>query len=172
MVAAAVTFGAVGLATMLVLIGNEVIKGDRPEEEVAATFLEALYDGRGDEVYDLTTPGYQVIVFRGDLEVLSEALARTVGETSIEVLGSERTPGTEPQDSFVGYQGSSNIGTVEGVIVLVELGDGEWYVRDVSYGFPDASDEQIAELLALTEALNQQFAQRARQGAGTGDQVS
>jgi hypothetical protein len=151
---------------MLVVIGSEVIKGDRPEEEVAMTFLEALYDGRGDEVYDLTTPGYQAIVFREDLAALSRMLASTAGATTIEVLGSERTPGTDPQDSYVGYQGGSDIGTVEGVMVLVQLRDGAWSVRDVSYRFPDATPDQVAELFALTEMLNQQFVSRAQQGAG------
>lgn len=164
MVVAAVTFGALGLVTLLLVVVFDVVKGDRPEEEVAATFLAALYDGRGEEVYDLTTPGYRAIVFRDELGALSQALAETVGEASIEVLGSERTPGTDPPDSFVGYQGTSRIGAVEGVMVLVELAEGEWFVRDVSYRFPDATEQQTAELFAFTEELNAQFAERARRG--------
>lgn len=167
---AAITFGVVGLVTMLVIIGAEIIKGDRPEEEVATRFLEALYDGRGGQVYELTTPGYQTIVFRDDLDALSRTLASTVGDVDIDVLGSERTPGTDPPDSYVGYKGTSDIGTVEGVMVLVELDDGQWFVRDVSYRFPDATEAQIAELLELTETLNEQFAERARQGADAAGQ--
>lgn len=162
MVRVAVAAGAVGILALAVVLVTAVWEGDRPEERLADTFLTALFSGEGDAVYDLTTPAYRSLVFVEDLRELSEAFAITLGPVDVTVLGSERTPGTEPPESFVGYRASSDVGIVEGVLVALELGQVGWRVRDVSYRFPEAEPQEVAELLAFLDRLNQQVAERAR----------
>lgn len=162
MVRVAVVAGGVGLVVLAIVFAMAVWEGDRPEERLAQTFLTALFSGEGGGVYDLTTPAYRSLVFPADLRELSEEFASTLGPVEVSVLGSERTPGADPGESYVGYQASSDVGTVEGVLVALELGEEGWRVRDVSYRFPDARPDQVADLLALLEQLNAQIAERAR----------
>lgn len=160
-VAVALTTAVAALAVVAVTVGLSFVRGDRPEEEVAEQFLSRLVAGDGAGAHALTSPTYQALVTPRDLEELATAMARTVSTTRIEVLGSERTAGADPLRSLVGYEAQTRVGTLRGVVTLVEREAGRWRVRDASYRFPDADPGQVARVREVTARLNAQVAERS-----------
>lgn len=156
---------AVVVAVLAVLAAGVVLAwsylgGDRPEEDVARGFLTAFFAGEGERAYELTTPGYRSVVFREELAVLADEVAETAGDdVAITILGSERTPGSEPPESLVGYTARTAVGRAEGVVTLFRTDDG-WRVADVGYGFPEAPARRLEDLRDLTRRLNEQLEQR------------
>lgn len=137
------------------------VGGDRPEEDAARDFLTAFFGGQGGDAYDHTTSGYRSVVLRGELSALSDELAAVAGDdVTLTILGSERTPGSRPPESLVGYTARTAVGRAEGVVTLFEV-DGRWRVADVGYRFPEASADQLEELRNLTRRLNEQLGERA-----------
>lgn len=156
----AVVLGVLAVLAAAAVITWSYVGGDRPEEDVARRFLTAFFAGDGDRAYDLTTPGYRSVVFREELVVLADEVAGVAGdEVALTILGSERTPGSEPPESLVGYTARTAVGRAEGVVTLFEA-DGEWRVADVGYGFPEASAQQLDGLRDLTRRLNEQLEER------------
>lgn len=156
---------ALVLAVLAVLAAAAVLTwsylgGDRPEEDVARDFLTAFFAGEGERAYELTTPGYRSVVFREELAMLADEVAAIAGDdVAITVLGSERTPGSEPPESLVGYTARTSVGRAEGVVTLFRADD-EWRVADVGYDFTEASARQLEGLHDLTRRLNEQLEQR------------
>lgn len=156
---------ALVLAVLAVLAAAAVLTwsylgGDRPEEGVARGFLTAFFAGEGERAYELTTPGYRSVVFREELAMLADEVAATAGDdVAITILGSERTPGSEPLESLVGYTAGTAVGRAEGVVTLFRADDG-WRVADVGYDFTEASAGQLEDLRDLTRRLNEQLEQR------------
>lgn len=156
----AVVVAVLAVLAAAVVLAWSYLGGDRPEEDVARGFLTAFFAGEGERAYDLTTPGYRSVVFREELAMLADEVAGTAGDdVAITVLGSERTPGSEPLESLVGYTARTAVGRAEGVVTLFRMDDG-WRVADVGYGFPEASARQLEDLRDLTRRLNEQLEQR------------
>lgn len=154
------------LAAAAVFVSS-YLGGDRPEEDVARRFLSALYDGRGGTAYDLTTPGYRSVVLREELALLADELRAVAGDdVEISILGSERTPGSRPLESLVGYSARTAVGAAEGVVTLFEV-EGEWGVADVGFDFTEAEGEQLEDLRTLTRQLNDQIEERVRRLQGS-----
>lgn len=136
--------------------------GDRPEEDVARRFLTAFFAGDGGAAYGLTTSVYRSVVFREDLVVLADELVELAGDdVDITILGSERTPGSQPPESLVGYTARTAAGPAQGVVTLFEV-DGTWRVADVGYEFTEAPPSQLQDLRTLTRQLNEQLEERIR----------
>lgn len=163
----AVAVAVIAVLAAAVVFATSFLKLDRAEEEVAATFLAQLFAGEGEAAYELTTSAYRSVVFRRELAALSDVLAEVAGpDVELRVLGSERTPGSSPAESLVGYQAATALGPVEGVVTLFQLED-EWRVADVGYDFTEASADELDALRTLTRQLNDQIAERARQLGST-----
>lgn len=163
----AVVTGVAAVVVAAAVFAWSYLGGSRPEEAVARDFLTAFFAGEGASAYRLTTPGYRTVVLREELERLSEAVADVAGdETTITILGSERTPGSQPPESLVGYSASTAAGSAEGVVTLFEVA-GDWRVADVGYGFPEAPPERLRDLRTLTRQLNEQLQERIRRLDGT-----
>lgn len=157
----AVATAALAIVGAAAVFAFAVLQPGRAEEDVAERFLTALFAGQGVEAYELTSPSYRALVLPEELDALSDALARVAGDgVAIRVLGSERTPGSLPLESLVGYTGTTAVGTVEGVVTLFEI-EGPWRVADVSFEFVEAPPERTAELRDLTRRLNEQVEERA-----------
>ena len=166
LVRAAVIVGVLAFGGLGALVAVRSITGDRPEEDVAEEFLDEFFTGNGARLHPRTTPEYRAIVFAEELGELSRAAATVVGaDVDVRIVGSERTPGSRPLESFVGYTGTSVVGEVNGVVTLVELTPDEWFVRDVSYRFPQAPPGATAPLDDLTLELNERLVERV--GGGT-----
>lgn len=163
----AVAAGVVAVVAAIAVLVWTLRPGDRPEEDVAEAFLEALFTGHPGEAHALTSPTYQALVFPADLAALSEALVAIAGtDPQLEIVGSERTPGSEPTESLVGYTGTTASGSVEGVVALQQAD--VWRVIDVSVRFPEAAAQQVAALQDLLDRLNAQVEQRLRSGQSPG----
>lgn len=163
----AVVVAIVAAVAAAAVFAYAYLGGDRPEEDVARVFLTAFFAGDGGSVYELTTSGYRSVVFREELEVLSDEVAAVAGdEVTITILGSERTPGSRPQESLVGYTARTAVGRAEGVVTLFEF-DGEWRVADVGYEFTEAPAARLEDLRTLTRQLNEQLEERARRLQGS-----
>lgn len=162
LVVVALASGVVAVLVLVVVVASTLVRGERPEETVADEFLAAVFAGDGATAYRLTTPSYRAVVFEGELGRIADELLEVVGpDTSIEILGSERTvPTPVPPESLVGYQAATAIGTVEGVVTLFELAPGEWSVLGVSHRFPDADPEQVKTIRELLRSLNEQVGSR------------
>ena len=159
--AGAAAVGVLALAALVGVLVAAVTHGERPEEDVALAYVEALYSGDGAAAHDLLTPGVRAVVFEADLEALAEAASGLAGpEPELEIVGAERSGTRDPLESFVGYRGQGRVGTLRGVVTLVELESGRWRVREASYRFPDASEAETADLRAVSRALNEQIAER------------
>lgn len=159
---AALTAGAATLVALAVVVAVVLVGPDRPEEDVAERFLDAMLAGDGVAAYALTAPDYQTVVLTSDLAALADALHAVVGDAAtVEVLGSERAPGGPGVASLVGYRGTTVAGRIEGVVTVVRLSDDTpFLVRDLSYRFPEATEAELAELDALTRQLNDAVADR------------
>lgn len=159
----AVAVGAVSLVAALAVAGVTLWGGARPEEDVAVAFLDAVVAGDGEAAYALTTPGYRTLVTSRDVDALVAQIAAVAGpDATIEILGSERTPGTAYPESLVGYHAATAVGRMEGVVTLVQReADLPWEVRDLSFRFPEADAAATADLEALTRQLNEQLSERA-----------
>ena len=161
LVRGAVIAGVVAFAGLGALVAVRSIAGDRPEEEAAEAFVDDFFAGNGERLHGRTTPEYRAIVYAQELGELSRAAASVVGaDVDIHVVGSERTPGSQPLESFVGYVGTSAVGEVSGVVTMVELAADQWFVRDVSYRFPEAPVGATAPLDDLTLELNERLVER------------
>jgi hypothetical protein len=162
----ALVAGAAALLVVVGVIAATVRGGDRPEEAVARTFVAALLAGDASSAHALASDEYQLLVRPSDLELLAGALTEVVGEDpEVDVLGSERTPGASPATSLVGYRGRTAVGPIEGVVTVVaDDTEGPWRVRDVSYRFPEADDEELGRLPQVTRELNEALADRAARG--------
>ncbi len=162
----AVAVAVVAVVAAIAVFAYSYLGGERPEEEVAREFLTAFFAGEGGAVYELTTPGYRSVVFREELQVLSDEVASVAGDdVAITILGSERTPGSQPPESLVGYTARTAVGRAEGVVTLFEL-DGEWRAADVGYAFTEAPAAQLEDLRTLTRQLNEQLEERVRRLRG------
>lgn len=158
----AVVAAAVAVLAVAVVLGSALLGGDRPEEGIARTFLERLFAGQGHRAHELTTPAYRSLVRPDDLEALAGALADAAGgRFELDILGSERTPGSAPRESLVGYRAATAVGPVAGVVTLFEV-DGGWRVADVGYDFTEGDREQVEAVRTVTRRLNQQVEERAR----------
>jgi hypothetical protein len=163
--AIAVGAGVVGLVALIVVLGVFFF-GDRPEEAAAASYLTAVYDGDAAGAYDMTTPAYRALVTPANHQLLVDTLHATAGNGVVtRTIGAERTPGTDPIETLVGYKGTTAIGAVEGVVTLFRIED-EWLVAAVSYRFPDAPPGATDELDAVTRALNEQLSDGASAQSG------
>ena len=163
----AVAVAVIAVLAAAVVFATSFLKIDRGEEDVAATFLAHLFAGEGEAAYELTTSAYRSVVFPHELAALSDLLAEVAGpDVDPRVLGSERTPGSAPVESLVGYRAATAAGPVEGVVTLFEVED-EWRVADVGYDFTEASADELEALRTLTRQLNDQIAERARQLGST-----
>lgn len=162
----ALVAGAVALAVLAGVVLATVRTGDRPEEDVAAAFVSALLAGEVDAAYELTTPGYRLVVRPSDLAVLAAALRDVAGDDpDPEILGSERTPGTAPAESLVGYTARTDAGRMEGVVTLLRPdAASDWLVHDLSFRFPDADPDQLATLRRVSRQLNEALAERVEAG--------
>ena len=157
----AVGAGVVMLVALVLIIGFGLYEGDRPEEQAARRYLTAIYDGDARASYGMTTPAYRTIVLPPDHQLLIDTLHAAAGDdVTTRTIGAERTPGTDPLESLVGYKGTTAIGDVEGVVTLFRIED-EWLVAAVSYRFTEAPPGATDELDAVTRALNQQLSDRA-----------
>lgn len=109
----------------------------------------------------MTTTAYRSIVFPGEHRALIRTIASLTGrEPDLQILGSERSPGSQPLESLVGYKADTATGPLEGVVTLRELDDG-WVVSDYSYRFTDPPPGATAELEDLSRQLNAQLVERA-----------
>lgn len=155
--------GAAALLALVAVVVATLRTGARPEEAVAAGFVTAMLAGDAEAAYALTAPDYRLLVRESDLAALATALAVVAGEEPrVDVVGSERSAVEAPVESLVGYTGRTAAGPVEGVVSLVQLSeDGEWLVHDLSYRFPETAPDELAELHAVTRALNEALGERA-----------
>ncbi len=161
MVAIAVGSGVLALVAVIAVVLAAMTTGPRPEEDVARRFAEAALRGEAEASYALVTPAYRAVVTRRDHAVLMSELHRLAGDdVTVEVLGSERTAGTEPAQSLVGYTAQTAAGTAQGVITLLRLGD-QWRVAEASYRFVDAPEAERERLGAVIRRLGEQAAERA-----------
>ena len=160
MVRVAIGVGVIGIIAVAVFTVRAFSRGDRPEEEVAAAYLDGLLEGDLEGAYELTSRAYQRLVFPADHALLAGALRDVVGaDPTVRILGSERTIGSEPLESLVGYSGSTAVGRIEGVVTLY-LVDDVWSVGAVWFDFPEAAPDQTADFYATVERLNAQFVVR------------
>ncbi|MBW3577457.1 MAG: hypothetical protein KY462_06910 [Actinobacteria bacterium] len=165
-VAIAVGSGVLALVAVVAVVVAAVTTGPRPEEDVARDFVEAALRGQEEASYTLVTHAYRAVVTRRDHAVLVAELHRLAGDdVTVEVLGSQRTAGSEPAQSLVGYTAQTAAGTAEGVITLLRLGD-RWRVAEASYRFVDAPRAERERLGAVIRRLGEQVAERAGQLRG------
>ena len=163
MVRVAVASGVILVVVVAVIAGFALSKGERPEEVVAAEYLEGLLSGDPQASYELTSRAYRRLVFPGDHALLTAALRQVAGASAtVRVLGSERTVGSDPPESLVGYTGDTAVGPIEGVVTLYRS-DEVWAVGAVTFDFPEASPAQIADFNRALEQLNEQVVARADQ---------
>lgn len=160
-VRAALLAGVAGLVAVVIVGAFAFRRGPRPEEQIARHFLQAVLTGDAAGSYALTTPAYRTLVLPGDHAMLSTALHDLAGDgASVTILGSERTIGSDPPESLVGYRAATAAGTAEGVVTLFEV-DREWRVADAGYRFVDATPAQRAALQQVITRLDAQVAERA-----------
>lgn len=143
------------------MFASDLRTGPRPEEDVATEFLVAVLRGDAGASYDMTIRGYRSLVFPSEHAELVAVLAGTAGEAELDVLGSERTPGSRPLESLVGYRAVTDAGPLEGVVTLFRTDDG-WEVADYSYDFTAPPPGATDALDELTRLLNDQLVDRAR----------
>lgn len=162
LVRVALATGTATLVAVVAVIAFSLTRGPRPEEAVAERFLTALLQGEGGTAYALTTPEYRAVVFERDLDAIADALSEAAGRgAELIILGSERTiPEPVPPESLVGYQATTDVGRLEGVVTLQQQPDEGWAVREVSHRFPDADPEDVADVQELLRRLNQQITER------------
>ena len=168
MVWVAIASGVILIIVVAVIAGFALTKGDRPEEAVAAEYLEGLVHGDPQASYELTSRAYRRLVFPGDHGLLVDAIREVAGAgATIRVLGSERTIGSDPLESLVGYKGETAVGRIEGVVTLYADDEERWSVAAVTFDFPDASREQTAAFTAALRVLNDQVVARAGEMTAT-----
>ncbi|HEX2029644.1 MAG TPA: hypothetical protein VHF25_16805 [Nitriliruptorales bacterium] len=159
-VQAAQVAGVAGLVAVLIVGVLAFRRGPRPEEQMARHFLQAILTGDAAASYALTTTAYRTVVLPGDHAMLSTALHDLAGDAAtVTIIGSERTIGSDPPESLVGYRATTAAGTAEGVVTLFEV-DRAWRVADAGYRFVDATPAQRAALEEVIALLDAQVAER------------
>lgn len=156
----AVVAAVVTVAVLVLAFVRDAGGRHGPAGRVADAYMTALAQGDGQAAFDEVSPFFRTVVLVSELDLLADAIADVVGDgVEVNVVGTERTSGTT---ILAGYQASTDAGTMEGVVTLVE-DQGRWWVQDASYRFPEADDEVTETIDQVVARLNEQIASRLSQ---------